>query len=183
MYAGHYAAGLALKAKVPEAPTWGLLLGIGVLDILFGPLVLMGVERVTLTPDRSPGFSLDFTDWSHSLLSAVVLSIVFGLLFHRLGRRVMLVMGTAVFSHFVLDLVMHPPDLALWPGSDAHLGLGLWRALPLGWWFVELGFVVALCGYYGWRAGADPSFGGRPLAVVVTVLVLHVINSPWLSLW
>ncbi len=31
MYAGHFAAGLALKCKVPEAPTWGILLGSGCL--------------------------------------------------------------------------------------------------------------------------------------------------------
>ena len=37
-------------------------------------------------------------------------------------------MGLAVFSHFLLDLVMHPPDMALWPGSTVHLGIGLWRA-------------------------------------------------------
>ena len=31
MYAGHFAAALALKARVPEAPTWGLVAGVGVL--------------------------------------------------------------------------------------------------------------------------------------------------------
>ena len=36
MYAGHFAAGLALKAKQPLAPTWALLLGTGFLDVLFG---------------------------------------------------------------------------------------------------------------------------------------------------
>ena len=59
MYAGHFATALVLKAKVPEAPTWGILLGVGVLDLLFGPFVLLGFESVTLTPGQSPGFSLD----------------------------------------------------------------------------------------------------------------------------
>ncbi len=67
MYAGHFAAGLALKAKTPEAPTWGVLLGVGVLDILFGPFVLLGLEAVTLTPGQSPGFST--TSTGHILLS------------------------------------------------------------------------------------------------------------------
>ena len=181
MYAGHFAAGLALKGKVPEAPTWGILLGVGVLDLLFGPFVLIGIEHVSLTPGQSPGFSLDHIDWSHSLLSSLVWSVVFGLLFLRHGGKVMLVMGVAVFSHFMLDLVMHPADLALWPGSDVHLGMGLWRSLPVGWWFLELGLVAALLGYYWLRSKADGSFGGRALAVVVTVVVLHVMNSPWLS--
>ena len=68
MYAGHFAAGLALKAKEPEAPTWGILLGVGFLDLIFGPLMLLGVERVSVTPGSSPGFSLDYIDWSHSLV-------------------------------------------------------------------------------------------------------------------
>jgi hypothetical protein len=48
-------------------------------------------------------------------------------------------MALAVFSHFLLDLPMHPADMALWPGSSIRLGMGLWRTLPTGWWFVEPG--------------------------------------------
>ena len=93
----------------------------------------------------------------------------------------MWVMAAAVFSHFMLDLPMHPADLALWPGSDVHLGLGLWRLLPTGWWFLELGLVALLLGYYWHRSSTARSFGGRRVAAVVTVLILHILNSPWLS--
>ena len=181
MYAGHFAAGLALKAKVPEAPTWGILFGVGVLDILFGPFVLLGLERVSLTPGLSPGFSLDHIDWSHSLTMSFLWAAGFGLLFLRRGRTVMWVMAVAVFSHFVLDFPMHPADLALWPGSDVHLGLGFWRSFPTGWWFGELALVAVLGGYYWRRSKTDSSFGGRPLAALIAVVVLHALNSPWLS--
>ncbi len=87
----------------------------------------------------------------------------------------------SVFSHFLLDWPMHPGDLALWPGSAAHVGLGLWRALPVGWWFVELAFVVAGCAYYAVRAKRDGTFGGRWPWACAVVLFLHVFNSPWLS--
>ena len=90
-------------------------------------------------------------------------------------------MAAAVFSHFVLDLAMHPADLALWPGSDVHLGFGLWRLLPTGWWFFELGLVVLLLGYYWRRSKTERSFGGKAVGVVATVLILHILNSPWLS--
>lgn len=76
---------------------------------------------------------------------------------------------------------MHPPDLALWPGSSAHLGFGLWRSLPLGWWFVELAVISAGWGYYAWRSRGSPTFGGRPVAVILALLALHGLNSPWLS--
>ena len=181
MYAAHFASALALKAKEPQAPTWGLLLGVGVLDLLFAPLVLAGIERASLTPDVSPGFSLDHIDWSHSLLMSLVWSLLFGTAFFRRGRTVAIVMAIAVFSHFVLDFVVHSPDLALWPGASVHLGLGLWRAMPTGWWFVELAVVGGLSAYYWYRSRSDRSFGGRAVWAIVFVLVLHIMNSPWLS--
>ena len=181
MYAGHFAAGLALKAKEPAAPTWGILLGVGLLDLLFGPFVLLGIERVSVTPTISPGFTLDHIDWSHSLAMSLIWSGLFGILFLRWGRRVALVMAAAAFSHFVLDLPMHPPDMSLWPGSAVHLGLGLWQALPTGWGFVELAMIGLAGCYYVWRASNSTNFGGRPLAVCAIILLLHISNSPWLS--
>jgi hypothetical protein len=76
---------------------------------------------------------------------------------------------------------MHPADLALWPGSEVHLGLGLWRSLPAGWWFVELGLIAGALWYYWRRARVERSFGGRAWAVALVVVLLHVMNSPWLS--
>ena len=181
MYAGHFAAGLAIKGHTPMAPTWALLVGVGLLDILFGPFVLLGIERVSITPGQSPGFSLDYIDWSHSLAMSIVWSIAYASCFVRLGPRVATVLGLAVFSHFLLDLPMHPADLALWPGSTVHLGFGLWRALPAGWWFVELVVLGVGLAYYWHRSRVHGSFGGRAWAVVTTVLILHIINSPWLS--
>ena len=181
MYAGHFAAGLAIKARVPQAPTWGLLLGVGVLDILFGPFVLAGIERASLTPEVSPGFTLDYIDWSHSLLMSLVWSVLFAAMFLRRGRLVAMVMGIAVFSHFILDLPMHPADLSLWPGSAVHMGFGLWRIAPPLWWFVELGVIAAGLGYYTKQARTDGSFGRRPGLVALVVVILHVMNSPWLS--
>ena len=160
---------------------WGILLGVGLLDLLFGPFVLLGLERVTLTPLISPGFSLDYIDWSHSLVMSVVWSVLFGALFVRWGRRVAVVMGIAAFSYFLLDLPMHPSDMALWPDSSTHLGFGLWRVLPQGWWFVELGFIALAGAYYLRRARGSDEFGRLPRAVLGVVLLLHVFNSPWLS--
>jgi len=179
LYAGHFAAGLAIKARVPKAPTLWLLIGTGLLDILFGPFVLMGIERVTMTPGRPPGFSLDFIDWSHSLLMALVWSALYGLAFLKRGREMAFVLGFAVFSHFLLDLPMHPHDMALWPFSHTHLGFALWHT-PY-WWWAELAFIVAGCGYYWMRARQIGTFGGRAGWACLVVVVLHVLNAPWLS--
>jgi len=181
MYAGHFAAGLAIKAKEPRVPTWAVLLGVGFLDVLFGIFVMLGIERVRVTPGVSPGFSLDFIDWSHSLAMAIVWAAVFSSFFWRRGRTVALAVAFAVFSHFLLDWPMHPGDLALWPHSSAHIGFGLWTRLPMGWWFIELAFIAAGCAYYVMRARRLGTFGGHALWACVLVLALHVTNSPWLS--
>ena len=180
MYAGHFAAGLVIKSKAPRTPTWVLMTGVGLLDILFGPFVLLGLERVTLTPGVTPGFSLDYIDWSHSLLMSLVWAALFGALFLRRGRTVGVAAAVAVFSHFVLDVFMHPADLALWPSASAHVGFGLWRLLPTGWWFVELGFIGACFAYYYRRSRLVGTFGYRAWAVLAVIVVLHLVNSPWL---
>jgi membrane-bound metal-dependent hydrolase YbcI (DUF457 family) len=177
MYSGHFAAGLALKARKPEAPTWAILLGAGLLDLLFGPFVLLGIERVVMTPGVAPGFSLEHIDWSHSLAMSIAWSVLFGLLFLARGGAVAAVLGFAVFSHFLLDLPMHPPDLALWPGAESHLGLGLWKT-PF-WWWLELAFIALCWWYYRSRGRALGTFAGRAGWALAVLLALHALNSPW----
>ena len=181
MYAGHFAAGLAIKAKQPEAPSWAVFLGVGFLDVLFGIFVMLGIERVTITPGVSPGFRLNFIDWSHSLAMSLVWAAIFSAFFWRRGRAVVLTVAFAVFSHFLLDWPMHPPDLALWPHSSLHIGFGLWHRYPTGWWWMELAFIIAGCSYYVVRARRLGSFGGRAFWACGVVLVLHIVNSPWLA--
>jgi membrane-bound metal-dependent hydrolase YbcI (DUF457 family) len=181
MYAGHFASALALKAKEPRAPTWAILLGVGLLDALFGIFLVAGIERATVTPGISPGFSLDFIDWSHSLLMSLVWAAIYAACFIKRGRVTMAVCGFAVFSHFLLDYLMHPGDLALWPHSEGHIGLGIWKLLPRGWWVFELAFILVCSAYYLFRAKSLKTFGGRGLIAVGVIIVLHITNSPWLS--
>ena len=182
MYAGHFACAAVLRRREPTVPFWGLLIGVGLLDILFAPFVLLGIDRVSLTPGAPTGMTFDSIDWSHSLATTLVWSALYGAVFLAWGRRAAVVAGFAVFSHFLFDLIMHPRDLALWPGSQMRLGLGLWETLPTGWWFVELGLIVAGCAYYvlgARRAGAAAS--GRPVAVALVIVGLHVLNAPWFA--
>ena len=179
MYAGHFAVGLALKAKRPAAPTWAILLGTGFLDVLFGIFVMLGIERVTMTPHVGQGFSLDFIDWSHSLVMSLVWSVLYGLIFWRRGRAVAFLVAFAVFSHFLLDLPMHPKDLALWSYSETHIGFGLWNRLPHGWWWIELAVIVAACAYYLRTACRQTTFGRHAWWASAVVVLLHLLNAPW----
>ena len=178
MMAGHFAAAAAMKAKEPRAPTWALVVGVQLCDILFAIFVAAGIEHFTKTPGQDAGIRLDFIDWSHSLVTTILWSLLFAAIFWRRGRAVALWCGLAVFSHFVLDVVMHPHDMVLWPHAAWHFGLGLWTHRPL-WWFVELAFVAVCLGYYVARRR-------RPIGTwawigLGTIVVLHVLNSPWLQ--
>jgi len=67
------------------------------------------------------------------------------------GRRTGFVLGAVVFSHWLLDLVVHRADMPILPGSQGlRLGLGLWQ-LPKAVMLVELALVIAGAWLY-WRA-------------------------------
>jgi membrane-bound metal-dependent hydrolase YbcI (DUF457 family) len=181
VYAGHFGAAMAMKARWPQVPGWVPFVGVLVLDFLFSLFGLLGLERVT-PAHQVPGMTLDFIDWSHSLATSLVWGALFGLLVWLLtqkSRVAALVGAVAVVSHFALDFPMHPGDLTLWPYGP-HVGLGLWVKWPVGWWFFELVFVLAGGGYYLARARKLGTFGGKAVLSVALMLVLHVGNSPWL---
>lgn len=94
MYAGHFAAGLALRGRERRVPTVALLFGAFLLDFLW---IFFGV------------FHLDHTawdDWSHSLLMSVFWGAIYAACFWQLGRKAFWVLWIAVFSHYVLDLIV-----------------------------------------------------------------------------
>jgi hypothetical protein len=164
--AGHLAAGMAIKGRVPDAPMLALLVGAVFLDVLNPVLAVAGVDRATVI------------GWSHSLTLSIAWSLICGAFFLFRGWTVSLAIAVAVFSHFLLDLIVHS-ELPLWPGSSFHLGLGRWTRLPDGWWLVELTVVAIGVLYYWVRCRKLRRF--RPIAWALggLVLGLHVLNSPW----
>lgn len=179
MYVGHFAIGLALKAKFPRTPALPLLLGVGFLDLLDGIFIVLGFD--TVTPNLRAGpylfFDLTFIDWDHSLLAALFWSALWGLIFRR-DRHVALMAFVAAFSHFIADWPMHNHDLALYPFSAEHLGLGAWRKLGTQSWILEGLFAGALTVYAFRRSAARGERWGW-IGAVMVVLFLNL--SPWLS--
>jgi hypothetical protein len=72
MFVGHYAASLALKSVEQSASLGMLFLAVQFVDILFFPLVLLGVERMNIIENytASTHFELVFMPYTHSLLAA-----------------------------------------------------------------------------------------------------------------
>jgi hypothetical protein len=154
--AGHF--GFAAIVK-PRAPLWALMLATVWLDVLFVPLLLLGVETIAPAtggsgPVQGYGGAIIYADYTHSLLGALVLSAAFGaLIAWRWGRVAGLASGAVAFSHWLLDLPMHRHDMPLLPGNFGafpRLGLGLWQ-WPTASALLELALVLAGT-YLYWRA-------------------------------
>ena len=132
MFVGHLAVSLGAKVAEPRAPLAALVAASFGLDLLWPLLLLMGIETVSVAPGNTAFTPLAFDSypWSHSLLMAVVWGSVAGGLTFRVTahRRVSLLVGGLVVSHWLLDLVTHRPDLPLWP-SGPLVGLGVWHSI------------------------------------------------------
>src|SRR5215207_3169121 len=130
MFIGHYAVSFAVKAKQKSIPLWVLFIAVQFLDVFWGVFILTGIEKVRIVPGITATNPLDlyYMPYTHSLVGALVWSAVgFGLywLFRNRNRTAAILVGVAVFSHWILDLIVHRPDLALY--DDTYkMGLGLW---------------------------------------------------------
>ncbi len=171
MFVGHLAAGFALKSRVREAPLAALLFGAALCDLLFGVFGMLGLEHAVMhgTPV--------FANWelhvgySHSLLVSVLYAVGLGWIAARWWgtRRIGLAIGLAVFSHFVLDVASHRPDMpliGLGAVHDVRLGTNLAQH-PLAFFLVEL----------GWCLLAWWLYDGGNVRLLTTLLVMMAIWS------
>jgi hypothetical protein len=140
MFVGHYGPSFLAKRADRTIPLWVLFVAVQFLDVLWAPFVLLGIEKVRIVPGFTKASPLDlyYMPYTHGLLTAIGWSVVFGgayrLFARRSTARAAVIVGFAVFSHWVLDLLVHRPDLPLYDNS-AKVGLGLWNVpaieLPL----------------------------------------------------
>lgn len=174
MYAAHFTCGLAIGSQARRASIGVLLAAAFLPDIVWIVLSAIGIEPA--------GPAVFFDDWSHSLLSVVLLATLFALCFVRKGACVWVPVWLAVFSHFLLDAIIHPRPIALYPHSSIHVPWDLWRwggiTATLGfthYWWLQLSIIIPLLSIYalGMRRQYFPS--RLVWATVLAVLGLHLI--------
>ncbi len=141
------------------------------LDILWVPLVLLGIEKVRIVPGFLAASPLDlyYMPWTHSLAMALVWSW----LFYRVTRVPAL--GLCVFSHWVLDFIAHWHDLPLWKAGP-YVGLGLWRSQAATFGTEAALLVLGLLIYLRvTRARSRVGRWAMPLFVVMLILI-NIVN-------
>jgi hypothetical protein len=163
MFIGHYGPAFMAKAAVRSIPLWVLFIAAQWVDFLWAGLVIAGVEKVRIIENffgLSP-LDLYFMPFSHGLPSAILLSLVIGGIvaaFMRAHRAaIVLAVAATAFSHWLLDLIVHRPDLPLWL-DDMKVGFGLWQ-FP----FVSVPTEIALMLLGVWiydRAAPSPTRAG-----------------------
>ena len=179
MYFGHFAVGIALKAKYKDVPLIPIILGAGFLDVINGLLVAIGIEKVTPNLEALPYlyFDLTFIDWDHSLLMAIVWSLVWGAFFFK-EKRIAMIAALSCFLHFIVDIPMHNADLALYPYAQQYLGFGLWGKWGIGSWIFEIIFAGILLFYaYKQHLKINQNISWQ----IGFIALLAIQMSPWTS--
>jgi hypothetical protein len=135
MFVGHYSVAFAAKSERNKIPLWVLFIAVQFLDYVWATLVLLGIEKLRVIKGFTAGSMLDsyFHPYSHSLITAILWSVVaaigYKVFCSRRGchhtKYAALIVGLAVFSHWILDLIAHPRDLPIYD-NKLKVGFGLW---------------------------------------------------------
>ena len=179
MYVGHYAASLALKRFEKRASLGVLFLAVQLVDIIFFPLVLLGVERLNIVENftQSTHFELEYMPYTHSLVAFLVWSGLAYALFRWVivkSRTVALVVGLAVMSHWLLDVIVHTPDMPIWSDASLKLGFGLWNNAVVTY---ALEAILLLAGLWLYLRATKASTKTGKYGMGIFVLVLLLINA------
>ena len=136
MFVGHYSVAFAAKSEKNRIPLWVLFVAVQFLDYLWATLVLLGIEKLRVIKGFTAGSMLDsyFHPYSHSLITSLMWSVAAAVVYHLFCSRhgclyrksAAVVVGLAVFSHWVLDFIAHPRDLPIYD-NRWKVGFGLWN--------------------------------------------------------
>lgn len=181
MFLGHYAMGLAAKKWAPKT-SLGTLVAASIFLQLIGSLfLLLDLEHLRFSPGIIKLVPFDFYDFplSHSLAMALAWAALWVLIYFMLGKNIgreAWVLGGLVASYWVLDLIVHRPDLPLVPadpswGMPHKYGLSLWN-FPFWTIVLEGALFAAGLWIYVQSTKALKPIGQVGLGVFALVLVI-----------
>jgi hypothetical protein len=87
-----------------------------------------------------------------------------------------LLLGLLVVSHWLLDLIVHRPDLPLLPAGSAYVGMGLWNSIP-GTLLVEGLLFVGGFWMYQTKTAARNRAGSYGLWALIILLGLIQVGN------
>jgi len=130
MFIGHYAVGLAAKKFAPQASLGALMAAPILLDLLWPVFLLLGWEHVSIVPNGNPFLRLQFDYYpiSHGLVAVIGWATLYASIYFGVTRYLegTIAIWIGVVSHWVMDYVVHLPDLPL-AAKSRLVGFGLWN--------------------------------------------------------
>lgn len=182
MFIGHYGIAFGLK-KIDRTVSLGwLFIAVQLVDIFWTLLVFLGVEKVVIVPGLTEANPLDFVyyPFTHSVVAFLVWGLI-AFVIVSLGRfrssltkvKFGLLIGFAVVSHLILDLLVHRPDIPLAGDDSLKLGFGLWNHIAVSYILEALIFLGGAFIYY---RVADYLTRKHKIGLWIFVLFLLLIN-------
>lgn len=177
MFIGHFAVSLAAKKAAPKTSLATLIAASQLVDLLWPLFLLIGLENVRIHPGNTAVTPLDFYNYpfTHSLVGALFWSALFGgvYYFRRKLSREAIVVALVVFSHWLLDLLTHRPDLPLAGNDSVKFGLGLWNNV---WGTIIIEFGLFALGAYLYYSSTTTKNKTGTFALAGLLLLLAVIH-------
>ncbi len=131
MFLGHYSVAFAARTERNKIPLWVLFVAVQLLDLLWAPFVFLGLEkvRIVLRITATSPLDLYYMPCTHSLIGALIWSALAAFVYKlmrgaKASSSAALIVALAVFSHWILDLIVHRPDLAIYDDT-LKVGFGL----------------------------------------------------------
>jgi hypothetical protein len=177
MFAGHVGVAMALGRAERRVNLGAFVLAALLMDVALWSFVLLGWESLAIPPDLALRHQPDFVfPYSHGLLASLGWSVLAGLVaygcYPRLGAaraRAAILVGATVFSHWLLDALVHAPELPLLGSDSTMIGVGLWQFMPVA---LALEALIALVGLALFLRGAGLPAARRAALAVLALLVL-----------
>ena len=119
MFVGHYGVSYALKSVGPRVPLWVWFLAVQWMDVVWSILVFSGIEKLHIVPGftEANAYDLYYMPYTHGLPGSIAISLFLGVIVAMFtsGDRAMTIVlvAAASFSHWLVDLIVHVPDLPL----------------------------------------------------------------------
>jgi len=184
MFVGHYGVGLALKSIDKKVNLGWIFLATMLPDIFLGIFVLLGIEKVKIPDNYSQLHYLLFDfPLSHGLTATIIWSVLIMILVKVFWpnkvadkNRVAVILVLTYFSHFLLDAIVHVPEIPILGNNSYKIGLGLWSILPLE---IALELCIALIGLYIYlKVNKEKSTKSKiGISVIIVVLSLFTLSQ------
>jgi hypothetical protein len=177
LFAGHIGAALAIGRAERRINIGIFVFAAVLLDLVLWLFILLGWESVTITADFAKSHQPEFVfPYSHGLIAGVgwsgvaaAATFLFRPRLKEATPRAAALVAAAVFSHWLLDALVHAPEMPLAGAGSMKIGLGLWNTMPAA---LALEAFIVVAGLFLFLSGAGLTRAKKGGLAALCLLVL-----------